>query len=90
MQEVAMRVATASWEFPKIRGTLFWGSYNKDYSKVPYFRKLPVYKSSTPSFKDFHTLLPSQVEVPHSSILWTLNTQPLLALEARTMLNLYR
>ena len=34
-------------EFPKIRGTLFWGPYNKgscysrDYIRVPYFRKLP-------------------------------------------------
>ena len=38
----------AIWEFPKIRGTLFWGPYNKDpttylgyYIRVPYFRKLP-------------------------------------------------
>ena len=34
------------WGFPKIRGTLFWGPYNKDYYlgcyiRVPYFRKLP-------------------------------------------------
>ena len=35
-------------EFPKIRGTLFWGPYHKDptnylgyYNRVPYFRKLP-------------------------------------------------
>ena len=32
------------WEFPKIRGTSFWGPYTKDptiYIRVPYFRKLP-------------------------------------------------
>ena len=35
------------WEFQKIRGTLFWGPYNKDpyylgyFLRVPYFRKLP-------------------------------------------------
>ena len=23
-------VPTALWEFPKIRGTLFWGPYHKD------------------------------------------------------------
>ena len=29
------------WEFPKIRGTLFWGPYNEYYIRVPYFRKPP-------------------------------------------------
>ena len=35
------------WDFPKIRGTLFWGPYNKGpiylgyYIRVPYFRKRP-------------------------------------------------
>ena len=34
------------WGFPKIRGTLCWGPYNKDPTTsgtimVPYFRKLP-------------------------------------------------
>ena len=38
------------WDFPKIRGTLFWGPYNKDptkcyylgcYIRGPYFRKPP-------------------------------------------------
>ena len=35
------------WEFPKIRGTLFWAPYNKDPTiwgttlGSPYFRKLP-------------------------------------------------
>ena len=24
------QVPTPKWEFPKIRGTLFWGPYNKD------------------------------------------------------------
>ena len=42
-------------EFPKIRGTLFWGPYNKDriiyYIRVPYFRKLPC--STDTAFFDF-------------------------------------
>ena len=40
--------AAEIWEFPKIRGTLFWGPDNKDPTILgtiligsPYFRKLP-------------------------------------------------
>ena len=40
-------------EFPKIRGTLSWGPYNKDPTisgtifGVPYFRKLPITQTGT-------------------------------------------
>ena len=44
------------WEFPKIRGTLFWGPENKDpsinlgyYIRVPYFRKLPYHRADMAS-----------------------------------------
>ena len=44
----SLRSTQHKWEFPKIRGTVFWGPYNKDpgsyylgyYIRVPYFRKL--------------------------------------------------
>ena len=26
----SIRARSPSWEFPKVRGTYFWGSYNKD------------------------------------------------------------
>ena len=36
--------ACTRWEFPEVRGTLFWGLDNKDYLgyyiRVPYCRKL--------------------------------------------------
>ena len=29
-ETLSFRLFRTNWEFPKIRGTLFWGSYNKD------------------------------------------------------------
>ena len=29
-KKVILRVHVPKWEFPKMRGTLFWGPYNKD------------------------------------------------------------
>ena len=39
-------ITSVIWEFPKIRGTLFWGPYNESYYlgydiRVPCFWKLP-------------------------------------------------
>ena len=42
--------ATYIWEFPKIRGTLFWGPFSQDptilgyYIRVPYFSETSIYR----------------------------------------------
>ena len=64
----------ATWEFPKIRGTLFWGPHNKDpnklgyYIRIPHFRKLAHSCSGAERLKDSgDRSLDQQLEV------WSLN-----------------
>ena len=52
------------WEFPKIRGTIFGGPYNKDYNILgsvfgsPYLGKLPYDLFFFTSHALFHSFIP--------------------------------